>query len=380
MSYAKTLFPAALLLALLPGCDLTDAVADDAGFETGPCIEGECFDGLQCLSDLCVEDEDSGSGGQTSSPGTNPTSASGGDSSASATASASGGDDGGGDDGGGDDGGGDDGGGGDDTGGADDTGGGDDDTGGGADDGGADDGGADDGGADDGGDDTGFVPGEDCDIYQQDCPEGAKCNPYSNDGGSNWNDVGCFPVVPGPDQPGESCTVEDSGTSGYDSCDVGSMCWDVDVDTNIGVCVAMCEGSPMNPTCDDASATCTIANDGVINLCLPGCDPLTQNCPGGQGCYPVDDAFVCAPDASGDAGVAGDGCQFINSCAPGLACIATDAYGPACLFGGAGCCSPFCDTDAPAACPEADQECTGWFEEGVAPVGLDDVGVCTVPQ
>jgi len=51
------------LAALLPlGCS---PAASNAGFETGPCIQDECYDGLQCLSSLCVEpdgDTDPGAG------------------------------------------------------------------------------------------------------------------------------------------------------------------------------------------------------------------------------------------------------------------------------------------------------------------------------
>ncbi len=51
---------------LLVACSTPSGV--EAGFETGPCVEGLCFDGLECLSDLCVEpssadDDDRGPGG-----------------------------------------------------------------------------------------------------------------------------------------------------------------------------------------------------------------------------------------------------------------------------------------------------------------------------
>lgn len=221
-------------------------------------------------------------------------------------------------------------------------------------------------------------PGTDeCDPYLQDCPAGDKCNAWSNDGGGNWNALGCFPIDPAMDQPGDPCTVEGGGTSGVDSCALGSMCWDVDEDTDIGVCISMCEGSADMPTCPDPSTSCTIANDGVLNLCLPGCDPLMQDCPVGQACYPVDDAFVCAPDASGeDAGMPGDPCAFINACDPGNACITPDAVGPGC-FGG-GCCSQFCNLTAPV-CTLPGHECLPWFDDGAAPPQYVDVGICSVP-
>jgi hypothetical protein len=52
-------------MLLLVAC--STAADGNAGFETGPCVEGSCFDGLECLSDLCVEpedvDDDDGPGG-----------------------------------------------------------------------------------------------------------------------------------------------------------------------------------------------------------------------------------------------------------------------------------------------------------------------------
>lgn len=62
--------PTALLLALA-ACDGGSA-SGDPGFETGPCIEGECFDGLECLSDLCVGPEGTSSD-DNGGPGSGPT-------------------------------------------------------------------------------------------------------------------------------------------------------------------------------------------------------------------------------------------------------------------------------------------------------------------
>lgn len=359
------------LLLLLPACDLVEQdVDEDAGFETGACIEGACFNGLDCLSDLCVAPDGGTEGGGSGLPGgtsPNPTSAGSGNSSDPSGGSDTS-----------DDG---------STGGVDPTGDdptGDDPTGNdptgndptGNDPTGDDPTGDDPTGDDPTGDDPTGAVGEDCDVYAQDCPPGDKCNPWSDNGGSNWNALGCFPVVPSPDQPGESCTVENSGVSGFDSCAVGSMCWDVDVETNVGTCVAMCEGSALNPTCSQPGTACTISNEGVLNLCLPACDPLAQSCPGGQGCYPVDDTFVCAPDASGGAGQQGDACEFINACEPGTACVEGAAYGAGCF---SNCCTTFCTLGTGFDCPEADQDCIPWFDEGAAPSGFEDVGLCAVP-
>ena len=219
-----------------------------------------------------------------------------------------------------------------------------------------------------------------CDIFAQDCPEGEKCMPWSNDGGGAWNATRCSPISDNPGQPGDECTVEGSGTSGIDDCDIGSMCWDVDAETNVGTCVAMCTGDEANPICEDPDTTCSIANDGAIVLCLPACDPLLQDCADGQACYPINDAWACAPDASGEMGAAGDPCEFINVCSPGNICLGAAAW-PDCQ-GSAGCYSPVCDLSDPsgdAQCPGAGQACEPWYEEGSAPPGYEEVGACALP-
>jgi hypothetical protein len=223
-----------------------------------------------------------------------------------------------------------------------------------------------------------------CDLFAQDCPEGEKCMPWGNDGGT-WNATRCSPIADNPGQPGDECLVEGSGTSGIDDCDIGVMCWDVDPKTNMGSCVAMCTGDESAPICEDPDTTCSIANEGAIVLCLPVCDPLLQDCPEGQACYPVAEDWVCGPDASGELGVYGDPCEFINVCDPGLICLGAAAVpaGEACE-GSTGCCSEVCDLTDPAGdmqCTGAlgGQLCTAWYEEGSAPPGYEDVGACSLP-
>lgn len=221
-----------------------------------------------------------------------------------------------------------------------------------------------------------------CSIWDQDCGEGEKCAPWANDGGSSWNATKCVALDANPGQPGDECTVEGSGVSGVDTCDVSSMCWDVDPETNMGNCVAFCTGSENAPTCDDPDTSCSIANDGVLVLCLPTCDPLLiGGCPDGQACYPIDDSFVCAPDASGeDQGADNDPCEFINACDAGTICVNADIV-DGCPAGSGGCCQFVCDlTDDPTAAGCTDAEsCEPWYEEGAVPPGYEDVGVCALP-
>jgi hypothetical protein len=222
-----------------------------------------------------------------------------------------------------------------------------------------------------------------CDLWAQDCPEGQKCMPWANDGGNSWNATKCSPLDPNPNQPGDPCTVEGSGVSGIDDCDVGAMCWDVDPETNMGTCVGFCTGSAADPVCPDPATGCSVSNEGVLILCLPYCDPLLQDCPEGNACYPEENGFFCSPDASGpDLGGYGDPCEYLNVCDPGLWCAVPEAV-PGCQ-GAAGCCSEFCDISDPAGddqCMGAamGQQCTPYYEEGAAPPGYENVGVCTLP-
>ncbi len=220
-----------------------------------------------------------------------------------------------------------------------------------------------------------------CDIWAQDCPAGEKCMPWANDGGSSWNATKCSPVDPNPNQVGDPCTVEGSGVSGIDSCDEAMMCWDVDSDTGMGVCVAFCTGSEAAPQCADAGSSCNIRNDGVLILCLPGCDPLLQDCPSTQECLPNSDGqgFHCVPDGSGDAGVAGDPCEYGNSCDPGLYCESADLVSG--CTGASGCCAPFCDLTDSNACAgvAGGVSCVPWYKQGTAPPGQENIGSCVLP-
>ena len=221
-----------------------------------------------------------------------------------------------------------------------------------------------------------------CDQWAQDCPPGQKCMPWANDGGNVWNALRCAPIADDPRAVGESCTVEGSGVSGIDDCELRAMCWDVDPETNEGTCSAMCIGSEAYPVCLDPTTQCSINGDGVITLCFPSCDPLLQDCDDGEGCYPVNAGFACTADASqGRMGSYGGSCEFTNACAAGLFC--DDLGGVPDCAGSQGCCNRFCDlsvADPDATCPDAaqGQTCVAWFQPGQAPPGLQYAGRCAV--
>ncbi|WP_434425069.1 hypothetical protein [Nannocystis pusilla] len=224
-------------------------------------------------------------------------------------------------------------------------------------------------------------PHDGCDQWQQDCPEGQKCMPWSADGDNWWESLKCVDVVPDPDDVGEPCMVFGAPASGEDTCDLGQMCWNV-VD-GVGTCVALCVGSPDVPTCADPQSTCTLGGESVLALCLPNCDPLKQDCPGNDLCLPNpnDPAnFLCVLDASGEEGQAFDPCEYMNACDPGLICVGPEFAGecdPAAL----GCCLPYCDnTLEPTDCPGQGLQCLPWFDLGTAPPDLEKLGLCGLPQ
>ena len=240
-----------------------------------------------------------------------------------------------------------------------------------------------------GGEDSSFIVVVDlsdgangCDPFEQDCPRGEKCMPWADDGGDELNANRCTPIAPLTGSVGDPCTVEGSATSGIDDCELGAMCWHVDPDTNTGVCIALCQGNESNPVCADPQTQCVIANDGVLTVCLPTCDPLLQDCTDDDACTAVNDFFACFPDGSDVLGAFGDPCESFDGCDPGLFCAAAFSV-PSCV-GGGGCCSSFCDLNAgdpDAQCPgqAGGQSCLPWYAEGQAPPGDEDIGACAIP-
>lgn len=228
---------------------------------------------------------------------------------------------------------------------------------------------------------TAFLPPPDggtgaCSVWEQDCPRGQKCTVWAEDG-DTWTGERCVPVVASPDAPGEPCTAEGPGLTGIDTCDVGSICFDLDPRTLQGLCTPFCSGSPNAPMCEDPDRWCPVFSDAFIPLCLLTCNPLQDDCPEGQGCYPSSDGFTCFADASGDAGGVFEPCEYTNACAPGSLCLNVDAVAP-CLGEGEGvgvaCCTPYCSLEAPS-CP-AGTECFPAFPKGSVPPELEDVGIC----
>jgi hypothetical protein len=227
----------------------------------------------------------------------------------------------------------------------------------------------------DGDDDTGGSSGAMCDPKAQDCPEGEKCTFYrdtANPGGANK----CV-LIMGSDQVGDPC-MELEGDS--DSCALGLHCWGTEPDGETGACVEFCD---VNNQCSTGDP-CTITNSGTLPMCLPVCDPLAPDCPGGWACYDdweFSDYWFCDRDKSGSAGSHGDPCSTINGCNPGLICAISEVVdSETCATSGSGgCCAVVCDLTDPVDCPGPAEQCLSYYA-GSPPPQYADVGMCAIPE
>lgn len=202
-----------------------------------------------------------------------------------------------------------------------------------------------------------------CDPWAQDCPADEKCTWETVDGVAQTH---CVPVEPDAKQPGEPCTVFGDPDSGYDDCVRGAICHHLDAN-NQGLCMALCGGSPVEPTCMQEDATCQICPD-CASLCVPLCDPLAQDCAEGFGCVPDSGSFACHPQDQFGSGMLGHPCETTFQCQVGHACIDAPSV-PGCQ--GVACCSPFCSTSEPI-CPQG-MSCVPWFADLAL---LPNLGVC----
>lgn len=219
-----------------------------------------------------------------------------------------------------------------------------------------------------------FVPQNDlggcaCDPYFQDCPEGEKCVPYAS-AGEAWDANKCVPVT-GEQVTGEPCTYG-GVIEATDDCDATGICLDRDGDM-LGTCHAFCLGTADDPECPDAQL-CEFADQGTVALCVDQCSPLLQDCEAPQSCYWDDTGFHCL--ASGEVPI-GEPCDSANDCPPGNQCVEGSLL-PSCA--GEACCTGFCEVGLDEnLCLIPGSACVPFFEEGAAPEGLEQVGLCLSP-
>lgn len=216
-----------------------------------------------------------------------------------------------------------------------------------------------------------------CDPKLQDCPEGEKCSAVSPSPGEPWGVNTCVPVM-GDSVVGDTCNIMDGKYTGLDNCDKGLICLLTDDDGNGGACVEFCD---TNDQCNMSAANCVVYNDGSLPICLSSCDPLVQDCPGGQACYSsAGDLFVCFKEsAMPGEGMPGDQCQYVNQCQQGSFCANAMAVA-GCPPESNGCCTPYCPVSEGSAPCQDTEECLAFFAEGMAPPGYENVGVCAIPE
>jgi hypothetical protein len=207
----------------------------------------------------------------------------------------------------------------------------------------------------------------DCDVWLQDCPAGQKCSWELVDGAARQS---CVPLDPEANPPGEPCTMYGDPGSGHDDCELGAICSWLD-DNNVGVCLALCQGSPEDPSCEGVGmpALCQPCPD-CPSLCVPTCNPLLDECGPGYACTPNAGDFTCLPAGQLGEGGLGAPCEYSIQCQAGFGCIDAASV-PGCEA--AGCCSPFCDLGSPE-CPPG-MSCMAWFE-GLDMPPVPDLGVC----
>jgi hypothetical protein len=223
-----------------------------------------------------------------------------------------------------------------------------------------------------------------CSIFDQDCPSGEKCTAYAPPGTFIPHGIKCVPLPANPRGHDEPCSVGPEGL-GDDDCDIGSVCLDLDYD-GTGFCLPYCTGDSQNPMCGGNDRTCVKLFFGYdFGNCFKQCDPLLQDCPLGEGCYMDaikvgNTGFVCLPVVQeGKDKVFGDNCIGWSSCEPGYACV-YEEFVPGC---NGLCCTPWCDiSEGDGPCQDVDpiMSCVPWYPEQQAPPGLENVGVCGIPQ
>lgn len=220
-----------------------------------------------------------------------------------------------------------------------------------------------------------FVPmtefgGCECDPFAQDCPDGEKCVPYDSGGAGSWDANKCVPVT-GDQATGEPC-VYDGLVEASDDCDANGICIDRDGDS-LGTCHEFCMGTADQPECPD-NLLCEIAKYGTVALCVEQCHPLLQDCSAPSGCYWDDTGFHCL---EGGESAIGESCSLVNDCPPGNMCV-EGALLPSC--DGEACCTSICELGLDEElCLLPGSTCVPFFDDGAAPDGLEQVGLCLVP-
>lgn len=212
------------------------------------------------------------------------------------------------------------------------------------------------------------TPGEwsgagECNPFVNDCNPGLKCWPYNPLG----PETRCVPISSRRLGLDETCVREEVDGEYRDDCDYGLYC-QVGTDPPNGKCAELCGCGPDDRTCP-ADYTCVsspFASQINLHRCRRACDPLGEDCPPDESCYPVASVgeirgFACFPP-----GQEADGAPCPDGYGCGDDLICND-----------GVCSAPCHLDMTDSCP-GDQTCMPFVpgEGNATPLCLSHVGTC----
>jgi hypothetical protein len=209
----------------------------------------------------------------------------------------------------------------------------------------------------------------------QGCPNGEKCVPYASTS-SWWDSNKCVPVT-GNQTAGEPCSYA-GFVEATDDCDATSSCWNArEVEGElVGTCHSFCTGTEELPECPQ-DYECLLEIHSAVTLCFPTCDPVVQDCPNEIGCYWSGIAFICTASLELPGVSPGQPCGYVNDCEPGSLCLDASVM-PDCM--GSACCGSLCDLEiGDAQCAAVlGTTCVPFWEQGMAPVDSEHVGICIV--
>lgn len=172
-----------------------------------------------------------------------------------------------------------------------------------------------------------------CDLYSPTSCRDGDCRPYGDEEG--LTDIGCVGQPPAAERLdlGVLCTHECGGLLGADGCPPGSTC---DPFADPPTCVEFCDPEEDAFCAGDTSCFEHFAGEKPFGLCRADCNPLPNDCPGGQNCVPqVDGPATCVDP--GDARP-GQVCDNIADCGLNFACV--PGLDPDCA--GSACCVELC--------------------------------------
>ncbi|MCX4246312.1 hypothetical protein [Paraliomyxa miuraensis] len=214
-----------------------------------------------------------------------------------------------------------------------------------------------------------------CSLQEQDCPQGFKCILWDAEGDLVEPDATiCAPVDESPAELYANCTNDIATCT--DDCPGGAACLPFYDDG--GTCLDLCDANDECP----GDQVCQTCGSCAAAWCVPTCDPLAPDCPETLGDCVLDGsfgqvAFSCQWEL-GPAGL-GDPCFDVSDCAQGLMCTEQEDLGPGCLD--PACCTELCDLDDPAAvCSDPAHVCVPLFIPGQALPSQEHIGKCALPE